>query len=52
MPTPRSALTPGVSHGPLDGAWWPLRDPLELEPPPLVELLEPDLDTCSPTAAS
>ncbi|MET8807836.1 DUF5994 family protein [Streptomyces sp. NPDC004546] len=45
MPTPRLALTPDVSHGPLDGAWWPHCDALELELPSLVGSLEPDPDT-------
>ncbi|MGW3209572.1 DUF5994 family protein [Streptomyces sp. NPDC001135] len=45
MPTPRLALTPDVSHGPLDGAWWPRCDALELELPSLVGSLEPDPDT-------
>ncbi|MFI8531292.1 DUF5994 family protein [Streptomyces aquilus] len=42
MPLPRLALTPEVSHGPLDGAWWPRCDSLELELPSLVAALEPD----------
>lgn len=42
MPLPRLALTPGLSHGPLDGAWWPRCDALELELPSLVAALEPD----------
>ncbi|MDT7839714.1 DUF5994 family protein [Streptomyces justiciae] len=42
MPLPRLALTPGVSHGPLDGAWWPRCDVLELELPSLAAALEPD----------
>ncbi|MFJ9909605.1 DUF5994 family protein [Streptomyces sp. NPDC101152] len=41
MPLPRLALTPAVSHGPLDGAWWPRCDALELELPSLVTALEP-----------
>ncbi|MFE9492924.1 DUF5994 family protein [Streptomyces collinus] len=45
MPTPRLTLTPDVSHGPLDGAWWPRCDALELELPSLVGSLEPDPDT-------
>jgi hypothetical protein len=45
MPLPRLALTPGVGHGPLDGAWWPRCDALELELPSLVATLEPDLGT-------
>ncbi|MYW20642.1 hypothetical protein GT045_06850 [Streptomyces sp. SID486] len=36
MPVPRLALTAGVGHGPLDGAWWPRCDLLELELPALV----------------
>lgn len=42
MPLPRLTLTPDVSHGPLDGAWWPRCDALELELPSLVDLLEPE----------
>lgn len=42
MPLPRLALTPGVSHGPLDGAWWPHCDALELELPSLVDSFKPD----------
>ncbi|MFJ4321881.1 DUF5994 family protein [Streptomyces tricolor] len=42
MPLPRLTLTPDVSHGPLDGAWWPRCDALELELPSLVDWLEPD----------
>jgi hypothetical protein len=42
MPLPRLALTPDVSHGPLDGAWWPHCDALELELPALIGTLEPD----------
>ncbi|WP_432174047.1 DUF5994 family protein [Streptomyces sp. Tue6028] len=42
MPLPRLTLTPDVSHGPLDGAWWPRCDALELELPSLVGSLEPD----------
>ncbi|GHD90927.1 DUF5994 family protein [Streptomyces naganishii] len=45
MPTPRLALTTDVGHGPLDGAWWPRCDALELELPSLVGSLEPDLET-------
>ncbi|MFE0509733.1 DUF5994 family protein [Streptomyces sp. NPDC058964] len=45
MPLPRLTLTPDVSHGPLDGAWWPRCDTLELELPSLVSSLEPDSDT-------
>ncbi len=41
MPLPRLALTPDVSHGPLDGAWWPRCDALELELPSLIGSLEP-----------
>ncbi|MER5796626.1 DUF5994 family protein [Streptomyces sp. NPDC001980] len=44
MPIPRLTLTRDVSHGPLDGAWWPRCDALELELPSLVSALEPDLD--------
>lgn len=42
MPQPRVTLTPDVSHGPLDGAWWPHCDALELELPALVGMLEPE----------
>ncbi|MGJ5752313.1 hypothetical protein FB563_0398 [Streptomyces puniciscabiei] len=42
MPLPRLTLTPDVSHGPLDGAWWPRCNALELELPSLVDLLEPE----------
>lgn len=45
MPLPRLALTPGLSHGPLDGAWWPHCDALELELPSLVAELEPGWGT-------
>ncbi|MFF4562377.1 DUF5994 family protein [Streptomyces sp. NPDC001435] len=45
MPLPRLTLTPDVSHGPLDGAWWPRCDALELELPALVCSLEPDAGT-------
>ncbi|MEV6941827.1 DUF5994 family protein [Streptomyces sp. NPDC051172] len=45
MPTPRLSLTPDISHGPLDGAWWPRCNALELELPSLVGSLDPDLDT-------
>jgi hypothetical protein len=45
MPTPRLALTPDISHGPLDRAWWPRCAALELELPSLVSSLEPDPDT-------
>ncbi|MFF7979905.1 DUF5994 family protein [Streptomyces sp. NPDC007901] len=41
---PRLTLTRDVSHGPLDGAWWPRSDALELELPSLVGTLEPDPD--------
>ena len=42
MPLPRLVLAQHVGHGPLDGAWWPRCDVLELELPSLVALLEPD----------
>ncbi|MFF7751914.1 DUF5994 family protein [Streptomyces sp. NPDC007971] len=42
MPLPRPTLTPDVSHGPLDGAWRPRCDALELELPSLVGSLEPE----------
>ncbi|MER5184279.1 DUF5994 family protein [Streptomyces sp. NPDC002896] len=45
MPLARLALTPGVGHGPLDGAWWPRCDALELELPSLVGALAPDCGT-------
>lgn len=41
MPLPRLRLTPDGSHGPLDGAWWPRCDALELELPALVGSLDP-----------
>ncbi|WP_225824404.1 DUF5994 family protein [Streptomyces naphthomycinicus] len=44
MPLPRLTLTPDVSHGPLDGVWWPRCAVLELELPSLADLLEPDPD--------
>ncbi|MFB7596451.1 DUF5994 family protein [Streptomyces sp. NPDC056160] len=45
MPLPRLRLTPDVSHGPLDGAWWPRCDALELELPALVGSLDPSIGT-------
>ncbi|MFF4799924.1 DUF5994 family protein [Streptomyces sp. NPDC001351] len=45
MPLPRLALTPGLTHGPLDGAWWPRCDVLELELPSFVASLEPGRGT-------
>ncbi|MFH9087407.1 DUF5994 family protein [Streptomyces sp. NPDC017673] len=45
MPLPRLRLTPDVSHGPLDGAWWPRCDALELELPVLVGSLDPGIGT-------
>ncbi|MGW4434341.1 DUF5994 family protein [Streptomyces sp. NPDC004596] len=45
MPLPRLRLTPDVSHGPLDGAWWPRCDALELELPTLVGSLDPSIGT-------
>ncbi|MFF9096315.1 DUF5994 family protein [Streptomyces sp. NPDC014802] len=42
---PRLRLTPGVSQGPLDGAWWPRCDALELELPVLVGSLDPGIGT-------
>ncbi|MEW2623417.1 DUF5994 family protein [Streptomyces sp. NPDC048106] len=45
MPLPRLRLTPDVSHGPLDGAWWPRCDALELELPALVGSLDPAVGT-------
>lgn len=45
MPLPRLSLTPDVSHGPLDGAWWPRCDALELELPALVGCLDPAVGT-------
>ncbi|MEU5089212.1 DUF5994 family protein [Streptomyces sp. NPDC021356] len=41
MPLPRLRLTRDGSHGPLDGAWWPRCDALELELPALVGSLDP-----------
>ncbi|MFD8611567.1 DUF5994 family protein [Streptomyces sp. NPDC059631] len=45
MPLPRLRLTPDASHGPLDGAWWPRCDALELELPALVGCLDPGVGT-------
>jgi hypothetical protein len=45
MPLPRLSLTPDVGHGPLDGAWWPRCDALELELPALVGSLDPAVGT-------
>ncbi|EFE72133.1 conserved hypothetical protein [Streptomyces viridosporus ATCC 14672] len=45
MPLPRLRLTPDVSHGPLDGAWWPRCNALELELPALVGSLDPAVGT-------
>ncbi|MDQ0992106.1 DUF5994 family protein [Streptomyces sp. V3I7] len=45
MPLPRLSLTPDGSHGPLDGAWWPRCDALELELPALVGSLDPAVGT-------
>ncbi|WP_330349221.1 DUF5994 family protein [Streptomyces sp. NBC_00582] len=45
MPLPRLRLTPDVSDGPLDGAWWPRCDALELELPALVGSLAPSIGT-------
>ncbi|MFJ9868446.1 DUF5994 family protein [Streptomyces sp. NPDC101165] len=45
MPLPRLRLTPDTSHGPLDGAWWPRCDALELELPALVGSLDPAVGT-------
>ncbi|MEU0599934.1 DUF5994 family protein [Streptomyces sp. NPDC006393] len=45
MPLPRLRLTPVASHGPLDGAWWPRCDTLELELPALVGSLDPSAGT-------
>lgn len=45
MPLPRLVLTQSVSHGPLDGAWWPRCDALEVELPSLVASLEPEWGT-------
>ncbi|WP_189263443.1 DUF5994 family protein [Streptomyces fuscichromogenes] len=44
MPLPRLTVARDISHGPLDGAWWPRCDALELELPALVVALEPDVD--------
>ncbi|CAL9525788.1 hypothetical protein SUDANB105_03916 [Streptomyces sp. enrichment culture] len=41
MPLSRLSVTPECSHGPLDGAWWPRCDALELELPALVGSLDP-----------
>jgi hypothetical protein len=45
MPAARLALARGAGHGPLDGAWWPRCDMLELELPALVGSLDPGLRT-------
>ncbi|MFI6034165.1 DUF5994 family protein [Streptomyces sp. NPDC051315] len=45
MPLPRLTLAPGTGHGPLDGAWWPRCDALELELPALVGSLDAGLGT-------
>ncbi|MGW3030051.1 DUF5994 family protein [Streptomyces sp. NPDC001178] len=45
MPLARLRLTPEASHGPLDGAWWPRCDALELELPALVGSLDPGRGT-------
>ncbi|GHH08852.1 DUF5994 family protein [Streptomyces rubradiris] len=45
MPLPRLRLTPDVSHGSLDGAWWPRCDALEPEPPALVGSSDPGVGT-------
>ncbi|MEU1401757.1 DUF5994 family protein [Streptomyces sp. NPDC005728] len=45
MPLPRLSLTADVSHGPLDGAWWPRCGALELELPALVGSLDPGSGT-------
>ncbi|MER6538328.1 DUF5994 family protein [Streptomyces sp. 900105755] len=45
MPLARLSLTPEASHGPLDGAWWPRCDALELELPALVGSLDPGRGT-------
>ncbi|WP_330458642.1 DUF5994 family protein [Streptomyces sp. NBC_00820] len=45
MPLSRLSLTPESSHGPLDGAWWPRCDVLELELPALVGALDPGRGT-------
>ncbi|WP_235192967.1 DUF5994 family protein [Streptomyces viridochromogenes] len=45
MPLARLALAPGAGRGPLDGAWWPRCDLLELELPALVGSLDPGRGT-------
>ncbi|MFF7184044.1 DUF5994 family protein [Streptomyces sp. NPDC008222] len=45
MPLPRLTLRPDVSHGLLDGAWWPRCGVLELELPALVGSLDPGFGT-------
>ncbi|MES5819418.1 DUF5994 family protein [Streptomyces sp. RG80] len=45
VPLPRLMINPEVSHGPLDGAWWPRCDALELELPSLAATLEPTWGT-------
>lgn len=41
MPVARLALAHGAGRGPLDGAWWPRCDILELELPALIGSLDP-----------
>ncbi|RPE42690.1 hypothetical protein EDD90_5844 [Streptomyces sp. Ag109_O5-1] len=45
MPLARLSLTPEAGHGPLDGAWRPRCDALELELPALVGSLDPGRGT-------
>lgn len=52
MPLPRMTLTSDVSHGPLDGAWWPRCDALELELPSLVGSLDPGCGTVTRTVGT
>ncbi|MFD7697612.1 DUF5994 family protein [Streptomyces sp. NPDC059805] len=47
MPLPRLRLMPGVSHGPLDGAWWPRCDALGLELPALIGSSDPGVGTAT-----
>lgn len=50
MPVARLALAPGAGRGPLNGAWWPRCDMLELELPALVGSLDPGLGSVARVA--
>ncbi|GAA4908918.1 DUF5994 family protein [Streptomyces coeruleoprunus] len=45
MPPARLSVTPDISHGPLDGAWWPRCNVLEIELPALAAVLDPRYGT-------